>query len=81
MYRSKPAEVLDKVLKAELIRVGWPLLKTHDLQVLAKELHARRSRPITTATDRRAGRPPERRTRNTRGLTALGPRSRREQGD
>jgi len=29
--RSKLAEVLEKVLKAELIRSGWPLEKTHDL--------------------------------------------------
>lgn len=31
MCRSKLAEVLEKILKAELIRVGWPLEKTHDL--------------------------------------------------
>lgn len=43
MCRSKVAEVLEKVLKAELIRLGWPLLKTHDLQVLAKELDTRQS--------------------------------------
>jgi HEPN domain-containing protein len=43
MCPSKLAEVLEKVLKAELIRLGWPLLKTHDLQVLANELAARRS--------------------------------------
>lgn len=39
MCRSKLAEVLEKVLKAELIRLGWPLVKTHDLQVLANELN------------------------------------------
>jgi len=31
MCRSKLAEVLEKVIKAELIRLGWPLEKTHDL--------------------------------------------------
>jgi HEPN domain-containing protein len=32
------AEVLEKVLKAELIRLGWFLEKTHDLHRLAKQL-------------------------------------------
>jgi HEPN domain-containing protein len=50
MCRCKLAEVLKKVLKAELIRLGWPLLKTHDLQVLAKELRARRSDLLTEVT-------------------------------
>jgi HEPN domain-containing protein len=40
---SKPAEVLEKVLKAELIRTGWFLEKTHDLLKLGGELHARES--------------------------------------
>ena len=31
MCRSKLAEVLEKIIKAELIRLGWPLEKTHDL--------------------------------------------------
>ena len=31
MCRGKLAEVLEKVIKAELIRLGWPLEKTHDL--------------------------------------------------
>ena len=39
--RSKLAEVLEKVMKAELIRSGWKLVKTHDLLFLAKELRAR----------------------------------------
>ena len=43
MCRSKLAEVLEKVLKAELIRLGWPLVKTHDLQVLSNELHVLKS--------------------------------------
>jgi HEPN domain-containing protein len=32
--RSKLAEILEKVMKAELIRLGWPLEKTHDLNRL-----------------------------------------------
>ena len=43
MARSKLAEVLEKLMKAELIRTGWGLEKTHDLQRLAKELRARNS--------------------------------------
>ena len=43
MARSKLAEVLEKLMKAELIRLGWTLAKTHDLQQLAKELKARNS--------------------------------------
>ena len=31
MCRSKLAEVLEKIIKAKLIRLGWPLEKTHDL--------------------------------------------------
>ncbi len=38
MCRSKLAEVLEKVLKAELIRLGWKLEKTHDLEVLFERL-------------------------------------------
>ncbi len=41
--RSKLAEVLEKILKAELIRMGWPLEKTHDLRKLASELQERQS--------------------------------------
>ena len=43
MCRGKLAEVLEKVLKAELIRLGWRLVKTHDLEVLAGELRTRGS--------------------------------------
>lgn len=43
MCRSKLAEVLEKILKAELLRLGWQLLKTHDVQHLASELDARSS--------------------------------------
>ena len=41
--RVKLAEALEKVLKAELIRLGWALEKTHDLQRLAKFLRERGS--------------------------------------
>ena len=40
---SKLAEILEKVLKAELIRTGWFLERTHDLLKLAGELQARGS--------------------------------------
>jgi HEPN domain-containing protein len=52
---SKLAEVLEKILKAELIRLGWLLVRTHDLEKLANELQARGSdivadaRPLATA--------------------------------
>ena len=36
--RSKLAEVLEKVMKAELIRTGWPLEKTHDLERLLEKM-------------------------------------------
>src|SRR5438034_6706629 len=41
--QSKLAEVLEKVLKAELIRLGWALEKTHDLPRLRDHLLARSS--------------------------------------
>ena len=43
MCRGKLAEVLEKIIKAELIRLGWTLVKTHDLIFLSKELQARQS--------------------------------------
>jgi HEPN domain-containing protein len=43
LCQSKLAEVLEKVLKAELLRLGWFLVKTHDLQELVEELRARKS--------------------------------------
>ena len=55
MCRSKLAEVLEKVLKAELIRLGWFLEKTHDVEKLGKELRALNSdlipqvKPLCTA--------------------------------
>ena len=36
--RGKLAEVLEKVLKAELIRLGWALERTHDLNRLAEAM-------------------------------------------
>lgn len=36
--RSKLAEILEKVLKAELLRLGWTLEKTHDLNRLFQGL-------------------------------------------
>jgi HEPN domain-containing protein len=41
--RSKLAEVLEKVLKAELIRIGWALEKTHELDHLLDALIERGS--------------------------------------
>ena len=38
MCLGKLAEVVEKILKAELIRLGWKLEKTHDLQRLASLL-------------------------------------------
>lgn len=55
MCRSKLAEILEKVLKAELLRLGWFLEKTHDLEKLAGELEARgsdlleRVKPLVTS--------------------------------
>lgn len=43
LCRSKLAEVLEKVLKAELIRSGWALEKTHDLERLYELLTVRGS--------------------------------------
>jgi HEPN domain-containing protein len=41
--RSKLAEVAEKTMKAELIRLGWPLERTHDLERLLDELVTRKS--------------------------------------
>ena len=48
MCRSKLAEVVEKVTKAELIRLGWFLEKTHDLEKLGNELAVRGSDLIAT---------------------------------
>jgi HEPN domain-containing protein len=37
--RSKLAEAVEKLLKAELIRNGWTLEKTHDLDRLLDSMH------------------------------------------
>ena len=39
MCQSKLAEALEKILKAELIRSGWFLEKTHDLEILLDRRH------------------------------------------
>ena len=49
LCRSKLAEILEKILKAELIRLGWQLVKTHDLRFLVKELRALQSDLLSTA--------------------------------
>ena len=41
--RSKLAEVVEKIMKAELIRLGWRLERTHDLERLLDELVGRKS--------------------------------------
>lgn len=41
MCRSKLAEVIEKLMKAELLRLGWFLEKTHDLQQLFTKLEFR----------------------------------------
>ena len=40
---SKLAEVLEKVLKAELLRLGWTLERTHDLDRLLEALEEKGS--------------------------------------
>jgi len=53
MCRSKCAEVLEKLMKAELLLLGWPLVKTHDIQQLNDALkdraspNAERLQPLT----------------------------------
>ena len=49
LCRSKLAEVLEKVLKAELIRLGWFLERTHDLEKLAGELRGLKSDLVAQA--------------------------------
>ena len=41
--RSKLAEALEKIMKAELLRFGWILQKTHDLERLLQALIAHAS--------------------------------------
>ena len=47
--RSKLAEILEKILKAELLRLGWTLEKTHDLNRLLQSLGERNSDLVVTA--------------------------------
>jgi len=49
LCRSKLAEILEKVLKAELIRLGWFLEKIHDLEKLAGYLQQYKSDLVATA--------------------------------
>src|SRR5438477_10154487 len=46
--RSKLAEILEKILKAELLRLGWILEKTHDLNRLLQSLVERNSDLVPT---------------------------------
>ena len=74
--RSKLAEIVEKVLKAELIRLGWALERTHDLNRLLDALVERNSDLLPMAeplcdhlaqvyfTDRRT--PPRARSRRAR---------------
>jgi HEPN domain-containing protein len=48
--RSKLAEIVEKILKAELIRIGWRLEKTHDLDRLLQSLVEKNSDLISAAT-------------------------------
>lgn len=41
MCTSKLAEIVEKTIKAELIRTGWKLIKVHDLVKLVDELRLR----------------------------------------
>ena len=50
LCRSKLAEVIEKILKAELIRCGWLLEKTHDLMRLL-ELMEQRSPDLLAAAE------------------------------
>lgn len=43
MACSKLAESVEKLIKAELIRLGWKLERTHDLLLLAEALEGRNS--------------------------------------
>lgn len=43
LCRGKLAEVVEKLMKAELIREGWRLEKTHDIRKLFGELDSRNS--------------------------------------
>ena len=48
--RSKLAEALEKIMKAELLRIGWLLEKTHDLERLLQSLNERKSDLVVRIT-------------------------------
>lgn len=48
--QGKLAEVLEKIIKAELIHLGWSLERTHDLGKLLGELTARHSPTLPAAS-------------------------------
>ena len=50
LCRGKLAEILEKIVKAELIRLGWRLEKIHDLNRLALALRSYGSPSETAAT-------------------------------
>ena len=50
LCRGKLAEILEKIIKAELIRLGWRLEKTHELNRLALALRSYGSPSETAAT-------------------------------
>jgi HEPN domain-containing protein len=50
LCRSKLAEILEEIVKAELIHLGWRLEKTHDLNRLALALRNHSSPLETVAT-------------------------------
>ena len=47
---SKLAEILEKVMKAELLQLGWELEKTHDLERLLQCLTKKKSDLVATVT-------------------------------
>jgi hypothetical protein len=49
LCRGKLAELLEKIMKAELIRLGWFLEKTHDLERLLDALRDRGSNLLPVA--------------------------------
>lgn len=48
---SKLAEVTEKLIKAELINLGWDLVKLHDLQKLNDELRMRNPKMANQIND------------------------------
>jgi len=50
LCQSKLAEVLGKIFKADLLRQGWQLEKTHDLRKLGGELMGCAAEPMCCHT-------------------------------